>query len=57
MTTEKLQAVLGQDFWTARFPTSAAATNHACRRMEEGRDAVTWATAEGAYFAAWGVKA
>ena len=49
-----LAGVLGPDFWCAGFPTHAAALEHACRRMDEGRKAVAW-LAGGRAFCAWGV--
>ena len=55
-TTETLQGILGSEFWSAIFPTAAAATNHACRRMDEGRQAVSYTTIEGAHIAAWSIK-
>lgn len=56
-STETLTDILGAEFWAAAFPTAQAATEHACRRMDEGRMAVTYTDADGNHVAAWGVAA
>lgn len=56
MTTDRLTDILGAEHFTFAFPTLAAATDHACRRMAEGREAVAFTDDEGRHIAAWGLR-
>jgi hypothetical protein len=53
VTDTDLTRVLGHRYWSAAFPTAHAATLHACQRIDEGRQAVTFTDADGRCCAAW----
>lgn len=53
---ETLAEILGAEHFVFGFPTAEAATNHAARRMAEGRPAVTYTDESGVHVCAYGIK-